>query len=581
MSEQQTIVEEVIQDLGLDAQWLTSTDGLLTLAAVGGLIGLKFFGKDNNKKLASGHWAGNKEKNNARDRALKQIANPEQDSAALWIGTVKPERGTPAYESARLPNKGDPVFWQPDIQRGTLVLGSNGSGKTDSFLNGGILSAMAQGFPIVLYDFKYPSQSKLAVYAKRLGYEVSVFAPGFPESCVCNPLDFLRDETDAETARQIASTVNKNFKKITQQQEDGYFGPAGDQAVEASLLLAKSSEYPDVITANQILSAEELVKRLKKADLNPWVKLSFAQLLSTAGSEKTTASIISTASLMFSRFMKQRLLSAFVGKTTLPLDLKPKQMVIFGLDRTRRAVCGPLVCSIVDALVSRNISYRREEPLCFFADEFPTLYLPNIGRWLNEARSEGFCGQIAAQSMSQIHNTYGENEAKTILGGCNTKVLFNIAEPESAKKFSDALGDESIDYVQKSRSRSRGHSTKSKSYQERTRKLVEAAAMGRMPTGKAIVLSPGYGSGKGDDEETYVPVRHKFKLSKHYKAIKRDCERNWHKLQKALIKQSQQQQPTERDLMVRRDEVDRLLPLEEGEQTPVAPSTAPYNNIGF
>jgi type IV secretory pathway TraG/TraD family ATPase VirD4 len=43
-----------------------------------------------------------------------------------------------------------------------------------------------------------------------------VLAPGFPESEVCNPIDFLRSESDAEMARQIATVLNKNFRLMTQ-----------------------------------------------------------------------------------------------------------------------------------------------------------------------------------------------------------------------------------------------------------------------------------------------------------------------------------------------------------------------------
>lgn len=46
------------------------------------------------------------------------------------------------------------------------------------------------------------------------GYEVSILSPGFPESCVANPLDFLRSETDAEMARQLAIVLNRNFKQV-------------------------------------------------------------------------------------------------------------------------------------------------------------------------------------------------------------------------------------------------------------------------------------------------------------------------------------------------------------------------------
>lgn len=110
-------------------------------------------------------------------------------------------------------------------------------------------------------------------------------------------------------------------------------GRSGNPLTEAILLLTKETKFPDIMTAAAILSSEDMVKRLMAAKLNPWIKIAFGQLFSSASSEKTVAGIAGTASLMFTRFMKKNTLGCFVGKTTLPLEIKGKQMIIFGLDQ--------------------------------------------------------------------------------------------------------------------------------------------------------------------------------------------------------------------------------------------------------
>ena len=133
-----------------------------------------------------------------------------------------------------------------------------------------------------LYDFKYPAQTqRVAALAEAAGYEVNIFAPGFPESQVCNPLDFIQDATDAATARQIAEVLNRNFKLSAAQTDDPFFSNSGDQLVEATLLLAKALPHPDVMTAYTILSDPDLINRLKGINsVNPWVGVAFGQLLS-------------------------------------------------------------------------------------------------------------------------------------------------------------------------------------------------------------------------------------------------------------------------------------------------------------
>lgn len=215
-------------DIGKYTHHLFKPSGLAIISMLAAYILMRvFFGDGSNKKkIATSYWGGTKETAAAKKKALQQINSPKCDSAALYIGKhkskdTKQERGAGT------------TFYIPDVQRGTAAIGAPGSGKTFSAINPAIYSAIDQGFPIIAYDFKYPAQAKIAAYAKGQGYDVHIFAPGFPESEVCNPLDFLRDSSDAETARQIATVINKNFRILSNSSEDGFFAPAGDQLTQS------------------------------------------------------------------------------------------------------------------------------------------------------------------------------------------------------------------------------------------------------------------------------------------------------------------------------------------------------------
>ncbi|WP_373526345.1 type IV secretory system conjugative DNA transfer family protein, partial [Nostoc sp.] len=209
--------------IGRYTHHLFTPNGLAVVSMLAAYILMRvvFGDGSNKKKIATSYWGGAKETATAKKKALKQIALPKCDSAALYIGKHK-FKGTNQEKNAGT------TFYIPEVQRGTAAIGAPGSGKTFSAINPAIYSAIDQGFPIIAYDFKYPSQAKIAAYAKSQGYDVHIFAPGFPESEVCNPLDFLRDSSDAETARQIATVINKNFRILSNSNEDGFFAPAGD-----------------------------------------------------------------------------------------------------------------------------------------------------------------------------------------------------------------------------------------------------------------------------------------------------------------------------------------------------------------
>jgi len=564
-TQSQTAAHQPNLDLSKYTNQLMSPKGLALAGGILALFLLQMFSNGKKGKLATSYWGGAKETAQAKKKALKQISSPKCDSASLYIGVHK-------YNSLKQPKaSGGVPLYVPDVQRGTAVIGAPGSGKSFSTINPMIYAAIDQGFGICLYDFKYPSQAKIASYAQSKGYKVHIFAPGFPESEVCNPIDFLRDSSDAETARQLATVINKNFRILGGGNEDAFFGPAGDQLTQAILMLTKEfDQVADIMTAAAILSSEKMVERLMAASLNPWVRIAFGQLFSSAGSEKTVSGIAGTASLMFTRFMAKNTLGCFIGQTTLPLEVGNKQMIIFGLDRERRDAVGPLMTSIMHMTVARSIAKKRKEsgPLVVCLDELPSIFLPDLFKWLNESRSEGFCGILGWQNMGQLEKIYGKEISKAILGACGTKFVFNPGEEESARLFSSYLGEEEIKYKQKSRSTGGGKSSTSISEQERTRKLFEPAQFLKLPPGKCLFINPAY----GNKNEGSVPLLKKIKVPRHLINLEQYNEMNWDTLIDELTQKSTQVKPTREDLDFRVSEVNKRFPIP---QAPVQAGVKP------
>jgi type IV secretory pathway TraG/TraD family ATPase VirD4 len=524
---------------------IKSQSGLVLLSCFVALAIFRVLSGGNKKgKIATSYWGGNREKSLAARKAKKQISNPTRNSVALYIGTpqqVRMPHGT--LTRSRIENewrnrgllKTQPTFYQqlhklispnstlyvPDAQRGVAVIGAAGSGKTFSVIDPLIRSAFDQGFPMCLYDFKYPAQTKRAVaYAMKRGYTVRVFAPGFPESETCNPLDLLKDEEDAIAAGQITSVISRNFDRGSNNNSDKFFEEAGDSLVEGILLVTKAiktltgdDKYCDLMMAQAILSLPNLPARLEAASkdkLKIWTTRPLSQLISVKDSEKTVASIIGTAQRIFQRFLKKDFVGAFCGKTTLPLDLDGKQLIVFGLDRNNRDIVSPLLAAILHMIVTRNVSRTlpRKDPLVVALDELPTLYLPALVNWLNESREDGFVGILGYQNIAQLEKVYGKELTRAILGGTATKFIFNPQDPESAKLFSDYLGEMEIKFNSKSRSTGKGGASHSTNEQYQKRHLLEAAQFAKMGTGRAVIINPAYTRGT----EAYVPILQAVKV---------------------------------------------------------------------
>lgn len=538
---------------------LQSKNGLVLLGCLIVIAVLSSMGNHKKGKLATARFGGAKEKSAARKRALGQMETHKRNAVSLYIG--KPTR------------KQDPKsLYLPDLQRGVAVCGGPGSGKTFSVIDPLVRSSLDQGLPVALYDFKYPTQSaRHAAYAAKLGYEVRVFAPGFPESDVCNPIDFLRSESDAEMARQIATVLNKNFRLMTQSTEDGFFAAAGDQLTEALLMLARSTQYPDIMTAQAVLGLTNLGNRVAAAEnLNNWIRVSFNQLIGVKDAEKTASGIVGSASETFTRFMKEGVLGAFCGQTSMPLELEGKQLLIFGMDRERRDVVGPLVATVLHMIVTRNVAKRRNDPLVVAVDELPTLYLPTLVQWLNENREDGLSVILGFQNLVQLEKTYGRELARAILGACATKAIFNPQEYEAARMFSDFLGDEEIQYKQKSRNRGGGKTSTTTSDQDRTRKLFEPSQFLRLPPGKCVLINPGF-TYRG---EAAIPIQQAIKIPQADIQTTAASEALWDKIHSRLMQRSPQRMPTTEDLVERRQLVEAMLPEPKMPVSPGYPDPA-------
>lgn len=590
--------------------FLFSQEGLILLAcfafiAWSGLSSNEVKANSTKKNAkARAKWASRREILAARKLAIKQLNGRSRKSACAWIicpkvlefpdgacdfktfkksGNIRklaPKVGSIPKETpvkvaqekfgfhSKFENKRvlAETIWIPDTQRSVMVVGAPGSGKTFSAIDPMIRSAVQQGYPIILYDFKYPTQtSTIAWYAEQLGYEIRVFAPGFPESDVLNLIDFLTGDpqVDAALARQLGSTMNKNFKLGAGASNDPFFDNAGDQLVQAVMMLAKQMPHPDLMTAQVILSATQLIDRLypESSGLDPWIRKAWDQIFSVKDSEKTVSSIVGTATLNFTRLMMAKILACCIGDTTLPLDLDGKQMIVFGLDREIRDVVAPIVATAITMLVNRNLFRKggRKDPLFCIFDELPTIYLDRLVNWENESRSDGFNGIIGFQNKSQLKKIYGEEMALAIMGGCATKIIFNPGEVESAEYFSRLFGDEEIARKNKSRSLGSGKPSTSHSIEVGTRKLISPEEFICLPPGTCYMTNPAYANA----DMAYLPRRIKVNLPPWELELAEQIEQGWEKVRGKLIKRAEQFQrvPTQADVLMRMREFDKAFPI--------------------
>ncbi len=235
--------------------------------------------------------------------------------------------------------------------------------------------AFTQGQSVLIYDPHYPSVAAIACDARDRDYDIHILAPGFPESATCNLLDLLEDSTDAVAAHQLAIAICK-IGLLASSNLDSFFAPSSIQLIQAVLMLTKEFELADIKTASFILRSEYLTERLMAANLNHWLKMAFGQLFSTVGT-KTNAGIISTASTLIDNFIEaQPTDDCFLGKTTLPLQIKDKQLIVLGIDARHQQILTTLMSSLLHIIITNNVLHQCFHPFVLTTDDFSFSSLP-------------------------------------------------------------------------------------------------------------------------------------------------------------------------------------------------------------
>lgn len=426
----------------------------------------------------------------------------------------------------------------PFANEGGSVAGAPGSGKTFSVIDPAIRSALRCGYPIIVYDSKGVQTETHAAYAASLGYHVSIFAPGKPYTGTCNLLDFVKSETDSLMAYQLSYILEKNSAGAAPGQASSgkdFFERTGVSLVEAVILLAKLTDYPDLLTVGKILNLPLLIDRIKvlreSQTVSDWVIEAFAQLLSSEDAEKQVAGMIVTAQNVFKRFVSKDLLPSFCGKTTIPLDLSEKQILFLQTDIERKDAVTPLLAAVLQLLISRNFSYPRKTPLMVSVDEFPSLYLPAFESYLNELRSAGLIALIGYQNFSQLRKRYGPDGAKAMIAACGTQFFFNPRDFETAKEFSQYLGEKEVTHFTKSRSYGKNHS-RSRNEQVQRVPLVSPDEYLKFRKGECVYVNPGHRSKNG---AASVPVRCQVKIPQTEIDIHNKSLAAWHSTVRARL----------------------------------------------
>ncbi len=392
--------------------------------------------------------------------------------------------------------------------RGTLLIGTPGSGKSFGVVNPFIRQLIAKEFCACIYDYKYPDLGKIAYYhyllAKQQGkckdYQFHVVNLNQVEhSRRINPwrADYLRTLADAsESAEGLVEALKKGDKSGG---SDQFFTQSAINFLAACIYFfskyedGKYSSLPHVLSFlnrsyeeifNTLFSEPELVSLLSPFK-SAFSAKAFDQLEGQVG----------TLKIFISRLATKETYWVFSGDD---VDLKisahdhPGILILANDPNTQNI--NSACYSIVLYRLTKLLNSKGNKPSAIIVDEVPTLYFHKAENLLGTARSNLVSVLLGLQELPQFQQQYGKDTATTI-----TSVVGNVLSGSVRNK-------ETLEWLERLSGKSKqigeglsiDRNKTSTSLNEKLEALIPAGKIASLKTGEMVGLIA------ADVEETFT-----------------------------------------------------------------------------
>lgn len=426
-------------------------------------------------------------------------------------------------------------------QRGTMILGTPGSGKSFSLYHGFIEQMIRKGFTLCIYDFKLPDLSEVAynfylkTYPEVIKDGKSQWYPGMkdsngrliPQFCVinfddprysmrCNPIHPMYINDPADTT-EIADIIMRNINPGSMEKED-FFSMSAKVFIDGMvwfLRVHKDGIYCDFPHLIELMACpyERVFELLDKY---PEIKVKLTPFTNAlkGGAQEQLQGQIASAQIPLMRFASPALYWVLSGNDcTLDINnpAAPK-ILCLGNNPDRQSIYGT-THALYTSRIFKTINHKGKLPCGVLLDEFPTVKVNGIDNVIATARSNKVCVVLGAQDKSQIIRDYGDKNAEVVFNTVGN-ILSGQVNGRTAKELSDTFGREFRE--QQSKTTGGENDTINTSFQKQE----------VLPQSQIEQLSPGTFFGKVADANDQVIKRKLFCAS-----VQVDMD-NWKKLKK-------------------------------------------------
>ncbi|WP_159523573.1 type IV secretory system conjugative DNA transfer family protein [Sunxiuqinia indica] len=337
--------------------------------------------------------------------------------------------------------------------RGTMVIGTPGSGKSYSVVLPFIKQHLLKGFSLCVYDFKYPDLSLVAynyfLKAKKQGKlpeNTKFYVINFDDiqkSYRCNPLapELMESPIDAfESSRTVLYNLNREWIK----KQGEFFSESAVTffaAVIWFLKKHKDGQYctlPHAIELLQldyddlfdVLTREKDVVNIINPFINAHQRGAHEQLEGQLGSLKIAISKIISREIYW-----------ICSGNDFSLDMnKPEapKVVCLANNPLRIEMYGAVLSLFITRML-KVINRKGQHPSSLIFDELPTIYFRGLDTLIATARANRISTLIGMQTIDQLIRDYGKEQANAILTNIGN-IFSGQAAGETAKFMQNRMG---------------------------------------------------------------------------------------------------------------------------------------------
>ena len=353
----------------------------------------------------------------------------------------------------------------PNPYRGSLVIGSSGSGKSASIGNAYLHQFVQKGFCGIVYDFKFPTLANVvntALHRHGQPTDLTYYLVNFQDpqrSHRCNPLapDNIPTSVHAEEyARAVVNNLDTNTIKHRE------FFANSAIAWLAALIWFYRSEHPEYCTLPHVINTvlyHDYAHVISMLEANPQ-SADMIRSVATAiqkKADKQIAGVIASLQIIVTRINSPEMVWSLTGDDfdmNINDPANPK-LLCLGSDPGLVEAYSPVI-SLIITVALKQMNQQGKRKSFVLLDEAPTLYIPKFEVIPATARSNRIASVYLAQDIAQMVDMFGREKADVIVANLSNQFYGKVSSVQTAKIVSEMIGKEEQVITNHSQGSSRG-----------------------------------------------------------------------------------------------------------------------------